>query len=117
MNLTYTPERDRQTQATRDRLWKVIAPRWPTSADGQWYWKSDTSSDELDGHYFFYALYYDLVAKSDAEKQAVRAHVAGVADLELVGGTAGFSMVISVSVACSTVNSPSSGESPGMPAR
>jgi hypothetical protein len=79
-NLTHTPERDRQTQATRDRLWKVIAPRWPTSADGRWYWKTDTSSDELDGHYFFYAAYYDLVAESPAEKQAVRAHVAALTD-------------------------------------
>jgi hypothetical protein len=49
-------------QAGRDRLWKVFQPRWPLSADGQWYWKTDTSSDELDGHYFFLPLYYDLVA-------------------------------------------------------
>jgi hypothetical protein len=40
----------------RDPLWKVIEPRWPLSADGRCYWKSDTSSDELDGHYFFYPL-------------------------------------------------------------
>ncbi|KPL11028.1 hypothetical protein AMJ85_04830, partial [candidate division BRC1 bacterium SM23_51] len=31
-----------------------------------------TSSDELDGHYFFYALYYDLVAQTEEEKTAVR---------------------------------------------
>jgi len=77
-NLSYTPERDRQTQRTRDRLWKVMDPRWPKSADGQWYWKSDTSSDELDGHYFFYANYYDLVAETEAEKRAVREHVAAL---------------------------------------
>ena len=65
-------ERDRQTQATRDSLWKVYEPRWPKSADGKWYWKSDTSSDELDGHYFFYPLYYDLVADTDKEKERVR---------------------------------------------
>ncbi len=46
-------ERDRQMRETRDRLWKSLTPRWPLSADGQWYWKADTSSDELDGHYFF----------------------------------------------------------------
>ena len=56
----------------RDRLWKVYTPRWPQSRDGQWYWKGDTSSDELDGHYFFYALYYDLVAKSPAERAEVQ---------------------------------------------
>jgi hypothetical protein len=79
-NLHATPERDRETQKNRDHRWKVITPRWPKSADGQWYWKSDTSSDELDGHYFFYGLYYDLVASTPAEKQLVRDHVAAVTD-------------------------------------
>ena len=79
-NLNDSPEHDRQNQATRDKLWKVIVPRWPTSADGQWYWKSDTSSDELDGHYFFYANYFDLVAETQDEKQRVRDHVAAITD-------------------------------------
>ena len=65
-------EHDRQFRATRDRLWKVYEPRWPLSADRTWYWKSDTSSDELDGHYFFHALYFDLVAESTDEKNRVR---------------------------------------------
>ena len=79
-NLThYTAERDRQTRQS-DPLWKVIVPRWPTSADGQWYWKCDTSSDELDGHYFLYALYYDLVCGTEAEKQRVREVVAAITD-------------------------------------
>ncbi len=46
----------------------------------QWYWKSDTSSDELDGHFFFYGLYYDLAAKSDSQKRRVREHVAALTD-------------------------------------
>ncbi len=70
-NLHDNPDHDRRRQAS-DPLWKVITPRWPVSADGQWYWKTDTSSDELDGHYFFYALYYDLVANTDQEKARVR---------------------------------------------
>jgi hypothetical protein len=78
-NLRDSPERDRRRQQT-DRLWKVIAPRWPVSADGKWYWKSDTSSDELDGHFFFYAAYYDHVARTEEEKREVREHVAAVAD-------------------------------------
>jgi hypothetical protein len=61
-------------------LWKVISPRWPKSADGKWYWKSDTSSDELDGHFFFYALYYDLVARTDDERNRVREQVSAIAD-------------------------------------
>ncbi|MBI5091050.1 MAG: hypothetical protein HZB26_01240 [Candidatus Hydrogenedentes bacterium] len=38
-----------QRKQQRDPIWKILDPRWPKSADGQWYWKSDTSSDELDG--------------------------------------------------------------------
>jgi hypothetical protein len=75
----YTPERDRQRQK-RDPLWKVITPRWPKSADGKWYWKCDTSSDELDGHYFLYAVYYDLVAETAAEKSRVRDVVLAITD-------------------------------------
>ena len=73
-------ERDRRAKATDDAYWKVIDPRWPKSEDGQWYWKSDTSSDELDGHYFFYATYYDLVADTEEEKARVREHVAALTD-------------------------------------
>jgi hypothetical protein len=64
-------ERDREDQK-RDKLWKVYEPRWPKSADGKWYWKSDTSSDELDGHFFFYPLYYEFCADTEAEKERVR---------------------------------------------
>ncbi len=79
-------ERDRQTQQS-DRKWKSIQPRWPVSADGTWYWKSDTSSDELDGHYFFYAQYYDLVADSE-EKARVRQVVHRITDHLLRNGFA-----------------------------
>jgi hypothetical protein len=72
-------EGDRQAQQ-RDKLWKVYEPRWPKSADGKWYWKSDTSSDELDGHYFFYPLYYDLCADTDAERERLREVVRDVTD-------------------------------------
>ncbi len=73
-------EEDRKAQATGDHLWKVYEPRWPKSADGKWYWKSDTSSDELDGHYFFYPLYYDLVADTPQEKERVREVVRDLTD-------------------------------------
>jgi len=76
---------DRAAQS-RDRLWKVYEPRWPRSADGQWYWKSDTSSDELDGHFFFYPLYYDLCAKTEDEKERVREVVRDLADHFLTHG-------------------------------
>lgn len=65
-------ERDIKHRDNHDLLWKVYEPRWPKTGDGKWYWKSDTSSDELDGHFFFYPLYYDLVAETDEEKAVVR---------------------------------------------
>ena len=68
----YTLEGQRKFREERDGYWRIYEPRWPKSADGRYYWKSDTSSDELDGHYFFYPLYYDLVADTEAEKSAVR---------------------------------------------
>ena len=72
-------EEDRQEQQ-HDKLWKVYEPRWPKSADGKWFWKSDTSSDELDGHYFFYPLYYDFCADTAAERERVREVVRDVTD-------------------------------------
>ena len=78
-------EADRQ-EHQRDSLWKVYEPRWPKSADGKWYWKSDTSSDELDGHYFFYPLYYDFCADTEAERERVREVVRGVTDHLLTHG-------------------------------
>lgn len=79
-NVHDSAARDEQRRAHRDRLWKVMSPRWPKSADGKWYWKTDTSSDELDGHYFFYGLYYDLVAETPGEKKDVQEVVRAVTD-------------------------------------
>lgn len=79
-NTRDNPTRDRARQATIDAKWKVLDPRWPVSADRQWYWKTDTSSDELDGHYFFYALYHDLVAQDAAEQQEVAEVVRAMTD-------------------------------------
>jgi hypothetical protein len=63
-----------------DPFWKDINPRFVKSKDGKFLWKCDTSSDELAGHYFFYGIYYDLVAKTEAEKQPVREVVAAITD-------------------------------------
>ena len=77
-NVNESTERNRR-RAVRDPRDKVITLRWPKSADGKWYWKSDTSSDELDGHFFLYAAYYDLVAETEAEREPVRQVVADIA--------------------------------------
>lgn len=52
---------------------------WHPTPDGKWLWKGDTSSDELVGHYYAYALYYDLVADK-AEKADIRRVVSRITD-------------------------------------
>ena len=52
---------------------------WHLTPDGQWLWKGDTSSDEIVGHYFGYALYYDLVATPE-EKREISPVVARITD-------------------------------------
>jgi hypothetical protein len=66
---TFTPEEIAETHRTDPRE-KIIEQRWVPSADGKWLWKRDASSDEVDGHMFGYAAYYDLAA-DDAEKHLV----------------------------------------------
>ncbi len=52
---------------------------WHPTPDGKWLWKGDTSSDESVGHYYGYALYYDLVA-GETEKEQIRKVVARLTD-------------------------------------
>jgi hypothetical protein len=63
-----------------DPFWKDIIPRFVKSKDGKYLWKCDTSSDELAGHYFFYGIYYDLVAETEEEKILVREVVGAITD-------------------------------------
>ena len=79
-NLGYTLESQQRNRDSGDSLWKVYTPRWPKTADGKYWYKTDTSSDELDGHYFFYPAYYDLVAETEAEKERVREVVRNITD-------------------------------------
>ena len=57
---------------------KVHAPgetakAWYRSATTPGLWcKGDTSSDELDGHYFAWYLYHDLVADESEKKKSPR---------------------------------------------
>lgn len=62
---------------------------WHATADGKWLWKGDTSSDELVGHYYAYALYHDLAADKET-KAAIRRTVVRITD-HLIGH--GFSLV------------------------
>jgi hypothetical protein len=56
---------------------------WHPTLDGEWLWKGDTSSDEIDGHFFVAGIYYDLVA-DEAEKETIRKNVRAIMD-HLIG--------------------------------
>ena len=71
-----------------DPLWKVLPRRWPVSADGNWYWKGDTSGAEIDGHLYAYATYYDLAITDGQERERVRRYVRALADHILEHGYA-----------------------------
>lgn len=57
----------------------VPGGEWHPSADGEWMWKGDTSSDEIVGHFFGYSAYYDLCA-DEAHKERVRALAGRIMD-------------------------------------
>lgn len=52
---------------------------WHWTADRQWEWKGDTSSDELVGHFYAFAIGYDLLPDGPI-KADIRGAVARIAD-------------------------------------
>src|SRR5439155_18900807 len=42
---------------------------WHWTADGQYYWKGDTSSDEIVGHFFIFSIAYDLLPDAELKKR------------------------------------------------
>lgn len=83
-NRTYTPIEIAEMRVDEPRF-KLVEERWRKSRDGKWLWKGDTSSDEITGHYYAYAVYYDLVA-DDEEKARVRDLVRRITDYIIDGG-------------------------------
>ena len=60
---------------------KTKGRQWRPAPDGKLYWKSDTSSDEIDGHYMAFYAYYEHIAKDDpAEKELCIRQVRAVTD-------------------------------------
>lgn len=45
--------------------------QWRLTPDGKMYWKSDTSSDEIDGHYLAFYTYYEHIARHEAAEKAL----------------------------------------------
>ncbi|MCK9413246.1 MAG: hypothetical protein M0Q53_13165 [Prolixibacteraceae bacterium] len=77
-NRTYTPQQIAD-QLVEDPRYKPVENRWRKSDDGKWFWKGDTSSDEMDGHMMGYFYYYEFVA-GEPEKMLIRKHVSKIID-------------------------------------
>jgi hypothetical protein len=45
--------------------------QWRLTPDGKMLWKSDTSSDEIDGHFFAFYAYWQHIARFDSEESAL----------------------------------------------
>ncbi len=58
---------------------EIYGGEWHRTPDGRWWWKGDTSSDEIDGLYFAYAVYYDVAATAE-QKEKIRHVVARITD-------------------------------------
>lgn len=54
-----------------------LPAKWYPTNDGLWYWKGDTSSDEVDGHFYSVSLFHDLAAQG-AEKDRAKEHLARI---------------------------------------
>jgi len=67
------------THVSEPEFGRHTGGEWHVAEGGGWEWKGDTSSDELDGHYFAWPIYHDLVA-DEAEREAIRATVGRVTD-------------------------------------
>jgi hypothetical protein len=51
-----------------------LPARWVPTPDGNFYWKGDTSSDEVGAHYYGMAIFHDLMPEGP-EKERARLHV------------------------------------------
>jgi len=48
-----------------------MSAQWREAPDGKLLWKSDTSSDEIDGHFFAFYAYWEHIAKNDPKEAAL----------------------------------------------
>jgi hypothetical protein len=62
-----------------------LPAKWHKASDGDWYWKGDTSSDEVIAHFYSVSIFHDLVAKGK-EKDLAREHLAKIASYILECG-------------------------------
>lgn len=62
-----------------------LPAKWYPTDDGLWQWKGDTSSDEVNGHFYSVALFHDLAAKGP-EKERAKEHIVRIASHILDNG-------------------------------
>jgi hypothetical protein len=55
-----------------------LPAKWYPTKDGKWYWKGDTSSDEVIAHFYSVSLFHDLVAQGKEKEMAAR-HLKNIA--------------------------------------
>jgi len=55
-----------------------LPAKWYEAGEGRWQWKGDTSSDEVNAHFFAVSLFHDLVA-SEAQQKHASDHLASIA--------------------------------------
>jgi hypothetical protein len=64
-----------------EEIGKTKDAQWRPTPDGKMYWKSDTSSDEIDGHYLAFYTYFEHIAKDDpAERELIVKQVREMTD-------------------------------------
>lgn len=68
MNETFTPQAAADERVSNPRF-REVENRWRKSDDGKWWWKGDTSSDEVVGHFYAFNMYYHLAADETQKKQ------------------------------------------------
>lgn len=62
-----------------------LPAKWYPTANGLWFWKGDTSSDEVNAHIFGASLFHDLAAKG-RDKERAKQHIANIATHILQNG-------------------------------
>ncbi|MCA9443803.1 MAG: hypothetical protein KC964_23595 [Candidatus Omnitrophica bacterium] len=72
----WSPEGDKDKMAEQGS--GGLPAKWYPTEDGKWYWKGDTSSDEISAHFYSVSLFHDLVAQG-AEKERAAEHLARIA--------------------------------------
>ena len=62
-----------------------LPAKWYPTKDGKWFWKGDTSSDEVTAHFYAVSLFYDLVAEGK-DKEMAREHLNRIASYIIKNG-------------------------------